>query len=213
VVAGHVDDADGDEDLGVNHALRCELLDHAPGEEFVVVGVDEPLADGLEGVKEAGEISEFVEVFGLGKGERLGIVAGAQLDQRGGHDGAFEVQVQLGLGEAVDEDGNIGHSSSLVLFGGLTYLSRLEHNSAMEKAPIRTSIDLPRDLHRRLHEAAARKGCSARKLILAGIERAVEDTQPTRPKRRLSLDTPLIPPAGRKLDMTNEEIYELIEFP
>jgi hypothetical protein len=64
-----------------------------------------------------------------------------------------------------------------------------------------------------LHEAAARKGCSARKLILAGIERAVEDTAPVRPKRRLSLDVPLIPPAGRKLDMTNEEIYELIEFP
>jgi hypothetical protein len=83
----------------------------------------------------------------------------------------------------------------------------------MEQTAIRTSIDLPRDLHRRLHEAAARKGCSARKLILAGIEHAVEETAPAKPKRRLSLDTPLIPPAGRKLDMTNEEIYELIEFP
>jgi len=83
----------------------------------------------------------------------------------------------------------------------------------MEQTAIRTSIDLPRDLHRRLHEAAARKGCSARKLILAGIERAVEDTAPARPKRRLSLDEPLIPPAGRKVNMTNEEIYELIEFP
>jgi len=40
----------------------------------------------------------------------------------------------------------------------------------MEQKAIRTSVDLPRDLHRRLHEAAARKGCSARKLILAGIE-------------------------------------------
>jgi hypothetical protein len=83
----------------------------------------------------------------------------------------------------------------------------------MEQTAIRTSIDLPRDLHRRLHEAAARKGCSARKLILAGIERAVEETRSVRPKRRLSLDTPLIPPAGRKLGMTNEEIYDLIEFP
>jgi hypothetical protein len=83
----------------------------------------------------------------------------------------------------------------------------------MEQRPIRTSIDLPRDLHRRLHEAAARKGCSARKLILAGIERAVDESAPARPKRRLSLDTPLIPPAGRILDLTNEEIYDLIEFP
>ena len=83
----------------------------------------------------------------------------------------------------------------------------------MESKPIRTSIDLPRDLHRRLREAAARKGCSARKLILEGIERAVEEVQPARPARRLSLDPPLIPPAGRRLNLTNEEVYELIEFP
>ena len=83
----------------------------------------------------------------------------------------------------------------------------------MEQKAIRTSIDLPRDLHRRLHEAAARKGCSARKLILAGIERAVAEPEPPRPPRRLNLDEPLIPPAGRKLNLTNEEIYELIEFP
>ena len=46
----------------------------------------------------------------------------------------------------------------------------------MKSAAIRTSIDLPRDLHRRLHEAAAQRGCSARKLILVGIERAVDET-------------------------------------
>jgi metal-responsive CopG/Arc/MetJ family transcriptional regulator len=83
----------------------------------------------------------------------------------------------------------------------------------MEQKPIRTSVDLPRDLHRRLHEAAARRGCSARKLILAGIEKAVEETAPERPKRRLDLSVPIIAPAGRKLDLTNEKIYELIEFP
>jgi len=83
----------------------------------------------------------------------------------------------------------------------------------MERTAIRTSIDLPRDLHRRLHEAAARQGCSARKLMLAGIERAVDETAPERPKRRLDLSIPLIPPANRKLPATNEEIYELIEFP
>jgi hypothetical protein len=83
----------------------------------------------------------------------------------------------------------------------------------MNQTSVRTSIDLPRDLHRRLREAAARKGCSARKLILASIERAIEETAPERPRRRLDLSTPLIPPAGRKLDLTNEEIYELIELP
>jgi hypothetical protein len=83
----------------------------------------------------------------------------------------------------------------------------------MDPKPVRTSIDLPRDLHRRLHEAAARKGCSARKLILAGIEQAVEETTPSRPRRRLNLDKPLIRPAGRRIRITNEEAYELIELP
>ena len=83
----------------------------------------------------------------------------------------------------------------------------------MKSDAVRTSIDLPRDLHRRVHEAAARKGCSARKLILAGIERAVEEARPLRPRRRLSLDPPLIRPAGRRIRITNDEIYDLIELP
>lgn len=83
----------------------------------------------------------------------------------------------------------------------------------MKPTSIRTSIDLPRDLHRRIHEAAARKGCSARNLILAGIERAVEEARTSRPRRRLSLDTPLIRPAGRRIAITNEKIYELIDLP
>lgn len=83
----------------------------------------------------------------------------------------------------------------------------------MKSNAIRTSIDLPRDLHRRIHEAAARKGCSARKLILTGIERVVEETKTSRPTRHLSLDPPLIRPAGRRIRITNEEAYEFIELP
>ena len=95
----------------------------------------------------------------------------------------------------------------------LTYLSLLAHKCFMKSNAIRTSIDLPRDLHRRVHEAAARKGGSARNLILAGIERAVEEAKVSRPKRRLSLDPPLIRPAGRRISITDEEAYELIELP
>ena len=87
------------------------------------------------------------------------------------------------------------------------------HNGRMKSSSVRTSIDLPRDLHRRVREAAARKGCSARKLILAGIERALEEAQTLRPSHRLSLDPPLIRPAGRRIRITNEEAYELIELP
>ena len=96
---------------------------------------------------------------------------------------------------------------SIDLFKSLT------HNPGMKSNAVRTSIDLPRDLHRRVHEAAARKGCSARKLILAGIERAVEEAKVSRPSKRLSLDQPLIRPAGRRIRLTNEEAYELIELP
>lgn len=83
----------------------------------------------------------------------------------------------------------------------------------MDSKPIRTSIDLPRDLHRRIHEAAARKGCSARKLMLEGIERAVEEVQPVRPARRLDFDNPPFPKTGRVINLTNAELYDLIEFP
>jgi len=78
---------------------------------------------------------------------------------------------------------------------------------------VRTSIDLPRDLHRRLHEAAARRGCSARQLILHSIEQAVEEATPKRPKRRLNMDKPIVPSTGKPFDLTNEQIYDLIEFP
>jgi hypothetical protein len=43
----------------------------------------------------------------------------------------------------------------------------------MKRKTVRTSVDLPLDLHRRLREAAAKKGCSARQLIVAAIEQAI----------------------------------------
>jgi hypothetical protein len=86
----------------------------------------------------------------------------------------------------------------------------------MRSAPgsIRISIDLPRDLHRRLHEVAARQQCSARQFILASIERAVAQAEPARTGRRLSLEPPLVPTEGRRpFELTNEQIYGLIGFP
>lgn len=95
----------------------------------------------------------------------------------------------------------------------LTYLSQRGHDLGMPPDAIRTSLDVPRELHRRIHEAAARRGCSARTLMLEGIERAVEETQTSRPRRRLKLDPPLIRPAGRHLGIASEVIYDLIELP
>lgn len=83
----------------------------------------------------------------------------------------------------------------------------------MAETTIRTSLDIPAALHRRLHEAAARKGCSARQLILRSIEQTVGESEPQHVQFRLDLDPPLIPSRGKPFNLTNEQIYELIEFP
>lgn len=83
----------------------------------------------------------------------------------------------------------------------------------MAQQTVRTSLDIPVTLHRRLHEAAARQGCSARQIILRSIERAVEEADPKRSGRRFNPDPPLIAATGKPIDLTNEQLYQLIEFP
>ena len=78
---------------------------------------------------------------------------------------------------------------------------------------VRTSVDIPRDLHRELHEAARKRGCSARQLILESIERIVRETSPQRPKRRLSLERAPVSSRGRAFDLSADQIHGLIEFP
>jgi hypothetical protein len=95
----------------------------------------------------------------------------------------------------------------------LTYLSRSPYPGLVAEKTVRTSLDIPAALHRRLHETAARRGCSARQIILRSIERAVQDSEPRRPRRRLNLDTPIVASTGRPFTLTNEQIYDLIEFP
>lgn len=83
----------------------------------------------------------------------------------------------------------------------------------MQTDSVRTSIDIPRDLHRRLHELAATRGCSARQLILQSIEFAVSSSGRQRPKKRLNLDTPLVPLTGKPINLTDDQIYAGNEFP
>jgi hypothetical protein len=73
----------------------------------------------------------------------------------------------------------------------------------MKPDTIRTSLDVPIELHHRLHEAAARRGCSARQLILRSIERLVDEEAPDRGHR---VRLPLVPAAGRQIrSVTNDE--------
>lgn len=83
----------------------------------------------------------------------------------------------------------------------------------MNKETIRTSLDLPRDLHRRLHERAARERCSARHLMLKGIERSLDEPRPQRPRCRLLLEVPIVSTRGKPFELSNDEIYDVIEFP
>jgi len=73
----------------------------------------------------------------------------------------------------------------------------------MKRNTIRTSLDIPAPLHRQLHEAAVRRGCSARQLILRSIEKLVEEEVPI-PRNRARL--PLVPAAGRDIrPVTSDE--------
>ena len=66
LLAAPEDDADADEDLGVQAAFGGELFDEPIGDEFEVLGIAQALGDRLEGDEEAGEILVIVERGGLG---------------------------------------------------------------------------------------------------------------------------------------------------
>ncbi len=71
---------------------------------------------------------------------------------------------------------------------------------------VRTSLDIPEDLHRRIHEAARRRGCSARALILSSIEREV--ALECSPKGRVQ--APLVSGKGEPVNPSHDEIYDVL---
>lgn len=80
----------------------------------------------------------------------------------------------------------------------------------MKPQSVRTTVDIPVGLYRRLKVQAAARGCSARELILLGIRKALLKDESPRPKH---VRFPLIVAAGPKVDLTNEQMYEYVEFP
>ncbi len=71
---------------------------------------------------------------------------------------------------------------------------------------VRTSLDIPEDLHRRIHEAARRRGCSARALILSSIEREVALDSGARGRVKV----PLVPGKGEPVNPNQDEIYDVL---
>jgi hypothetical protein len=80
----------------------------------------------------------------------------------------------------------------------------------MPQDAIRTTVDIPAPMYRKLKEQAAQQGCSVRELLLNGAERVL--LNPRRPPRR-AVQFPLIDSPGPKVDLSNQRLYELIEFP
>ena len=92
----------------------------------------------------------------------------------------------------------------------LPYLWHVWDTHVVKQESVRTTVDIPTSLYRRLKEQAAAQGRSVRELILAGAKSALLEGQRPRPKR---VRFPLIVSKGPKVDLTNELIYEYVEFP
>jgi hypothetical protein len=75
---------------------------------------------------------------------------------------------------------------------------------------MRTTIDIPDPLYRKLKAKAAENGCSMKELILRGVEEGFNRERPKR--RRIKLPILKSKRPG-SLHITNEEIYEIISFP
>jgi hypothetical protein len=76
---------------------------------------------------------------------------------------------------------------------------------------MRTTIDIPDAMYRRLKARAATEGKPAKSLILQGVEQVLKGEPQTEPKR---IKLPLIPskrPGSMYLD--NARIYDVISFP
>lgn len=81
----------------------------------------------------------------------------------------------------------------------------------MKPESVRTTVDIPAPLYRKLKAQAAAKGSSVRELVLAGIKIVLLKSDRPSGKR---LELPFIPASsGPKVNLTNEMIYEHIEFP
>lgn len=75
---------------------------------------------------------------------------------------------------------------------------------------MRTTVDIPDAIYRKLKAQAALQGCSVKEIVLRGVQRELGAND--RPKRRIRLPIVHSKEPG-VLDLTNEQIYEIIPFP
>ena len=76
---------------------------------------------------------------------------------------------------------------------------------------MRTTVDIPDPVYRRLKTAAARQGCSVKELVLRGVKAELECGRQARRRRALKL--PIIDSKQPGwLRLTNQQINEML-FP
>ncbi len=76
---------------------------------------------------------------------------------------------------------------------------------------MRTTVDIPGPIYRRLKTRAASEGSSAKELILRGVEQVLKET---RRKSRRRVKLPIVrskQPGTVRLD--NAKIYKILSFP
>ncbi|MFZ3342385.1 MAG: hypothetical protein WA609_10385 [Terriglobales bacterium] len=83
-------------------------------------------------------------------------------------------------------------------------------NEKSVRNTVRTTVDVPAPLYRRLKAQAAASECSVRELVLAGVRASLLRGHRPRPKK---VQFPLILSDGPRVKLANEEIYEHIQFP
>lgn len=76
---------------------------------------------------------------------------------------------------------------------------------------MRTTVDIPDPVYRRLKSRAASEGSSAKELILRGVRQILKG-RPRKARRRITLPIIRSKQPGT-LELDNEKIFEIISFP
>jgi hypothetical protein len=75
---------------------------------------------------------------------------------------------------------------------------------------MRTTVDIPDPVYRKLKSKAAREGCSVKEIVLRGVESQLHSQTKKSGRRR----PPVIEASNPgSLDLDNAKIYEIIPFP
>ena len=76
---------------------------------------------------------------------------------------------------------------------------------------MRTTIDIPDELYRKIKILASQRGTSVRQLVMDGLALVA---RPASPARRKRFEIPIIRSTRTdKLNLNNDNIYDFIEFP